>query len=62
MKLAKSIRTLLVITTLLFSLLTCYGQDDQSDLLVGKWTKAFNERTVTFTITSDKKYPGSECC
>jgi len=43
-------------TALLFSIVTCYGQDDPSDLLVGKWTKLLNERSVTFTISSDHKY------
>jgi len=56
MKSHKSISTLLVITTLLFSILTCYGQDDSSDLLVGKWTKLTQERTVTMTFTSDNKF------
>ena len=41
---------------LLFSVLTCYGQNDASDQVVGKWTKELNERTFTFTLTSDKKY------
>ena len=49
-------RTLLVMAALLFSVLTCYGQNDASDQVVGKWTKELNERTFTFTLTSDKKY------
>ena len=49
-------KTILVVTALLLSIVTCYGKDDPSDLLVGKWTKLFNERTVTFTITSDFKF------
>ena len=56
MKPAIYTRTLLVITALLFSILTCNGQDDPSDLLVGKWTKLLNERSVTFTLSSDNKY------
>ena len=56
MKSAIFTRTLLVITAVLFSILTCNGQDDPSDLLVGKWTKLFNERTVTFSISSDHKF------
>ena len=56
MKPAIYTRTLLVITALLFSILTCTGQDDPSDLLVGKWTKLLNERSVTFTLSSDNKY------
>jgi hypothetical protein len=50
------IRTLLVITASLFTILTCNGQDDPSDLVVGKWTKPSAERSVTFTITSDQKF------
>ena len=49
-------RTLLVAAALLFSVLTCYGQNDPSDQVVGKWTKELNERTFTFTLTSDNKY------
>jgi len=49
-------RALLVITVLLFSIMTCNGKDDPSDLLVGKWTKLLNERSVTFTISSDHKF------
>jgi hypothetical protein len=56
MKSAFKTRTLLLITALLFSILTCNGQDDPSALLVGKWSKQFNERAVTFTISSDNKY------
>jgi len=56
MKWAISKTTLLVITALLFSMVTCYGKQNPSDMLVGKWTKLFNERTVTFIIASDNKY------
>lgn len=56
MKSHKSIRTILMISTLLFSIVTSYGQDDSSDLIVGKWTKVSQQGTVTFTFTSDKKY------
>ena len=49
-------RTLLVAAVLLFSVLTCYGQNDPSDQVVGKWTKELNERTFTFNLTSDNKY------
>ncbi len=56
MKPAIYTKTLLVITALLFSILTCNGQDDPSDRVVGKWTKLLNERSVTFTLSSDKKY------
>jgi len=49
-------KALLVSTALLVSLLICYGQDDSSDQVVGTWTKLVNERTITFTLTSDQKY------
>lgn len=56
MKSAFYSRTLLLLAALLFSILTCNAKDDPSDQLVGKWTKLFNERTVTFTITAEDKY------
>lgn len=56
MKSAISFRSLLVLSGLFFSILICYGQEDPPDLPVGKWTKLFNERTVTFTIASDLKF------
>lgn len=49
-------RTILAVAVLFFSLLSCNGKDNPSDQLVGKWTKVFNERTVTFTIASDHKF------
>ncbi len=49
-------RTLLLTTAFLFSILTCNGQKGPSDQVVGAWTKTFNERSVTFTISSDQKY------
>ena len=56
MKSTNSTRTLLVITVLLFSIITCYGQNDSSDPVVGKWTKIMNERSISFTMMSDHKY------
>ena len=56
MKSNKSIGILLMISALLFSMGTCFGQDDSSDLIVGKWTKLSEQGTITFTFTSDKKY------
>ncbi len=56
MKSAKLLRTLLLTAAFLFSILTCKGQDAPSDQVVGTWTKSFNERSVTFTISSDLKY------
>ena len=49
-------KALLLISALFFSILTCNGQEDPSDQLVGKWTKLSNETTVTFVITSDNKW------
>jgi len=56
MRSTKSTRTALLITALLLSIGICNGQEAPSDLLVGKWTKKFNDRAVTFTISSDHKY------
>lgn len=53
MKSAETFRTLIVTAMLLFSVVSSYGQDDQSKLLVGKWTKASQDMTVTFTFTAD---------
>ena len=49
-------RTLFVTAALLFFIVNSYGQDDPSKLLVGKWTKVSQDRTVTFTFTADHKY------
>ena len=49
-------RTFLLASVLLFSVLSCFGQDDSSDQVVGTWTKSMNERTITFTLLSDGKY------
>ncbi len=56
MKSAIIFRTLLLTTAFLFSILTCKGQNDQSDQVVGTWTKSFNERSVAFTMSADLKY------
>jgi len=32
------------------------GQNAPSDQVVGEWTKELNGRTLTFTLTADKKY------
>ncbi len=56
MKSAILTRTLFAITALLFSTMTCNGKDDPSVSVVGKWTKLFNGRTVTFAISSDNKF------
>lgn len=56
MKSAIFSRTLLLAGIFLFSILSCHGQDDPFDQVVGTWTKTFNERAVTFTISSDLKY------
>ena len=49
-------RVLLLATAIFFSVLTCIGQSGPSDQVVGIWTKELNERTFTFTLTSDNKY------
>ena len=49
-------RTLLVATALFFSVLTCIGQDNPSEQVVGTWEKELNGRTFTFNLTSDNKY------
>ena len=56
MKSAFILRSLLLTTALLFSILTCKGQNDPTDQVVGTWTKSFNERSVTFTMSADHKY------
>jgi len=49
-------RALLLIAALLFSTVTCYGQDNPSNPLKGKWTKSMNELTASFVISSDNKW------
>lgn len=49
-------KTPLVIAALFISILTCYGQQEPSDLLEGKWTKNLNGRTITYTLLPDSKY------
>jgi hypothetical protein len=56
MKSASSTRTLLLIATMLFSILTCYGQNDPSDQVAGTWTKLLGERSITLTLSTDKKF------
>jgi hypothetical protein len=56
MKSTISIRALFAVSALFISILTIHGRDETPDLLVGKWTKSFDGRTVTFTIKSDQKY------
>lgn len=49
-------KTLLTTAAFLVSILICYGQDDPSDLLVGKWTKEMDGRTFTLNLLPDHKY------
>jgi len=49
-------RSFLFLTALFFTVLSCMGQNAPSDQVVGKWTKELNGRTITFTLTADKKY------
>ena len=48
-------RTLVIAAALLFSVLICNGQNDPSEQVAGKWIKEINGRTLTLTLTSDKK-------
>jgi hypothetical protein len=50
------LRTLLPIAALLFSITTCFGQDDPAQQLVGKWTKSNQGSTISFVMTSELKY------
>lgn len=56
MKSAIFSRALLIITALLLSNVTCFGQDDPSKLLMGKWTKSMNDVSASFIISSDQKW------
>jgi hypothetical protein len=56
MKSALFRRTFLVITALLISMLTCYGQDNPRDPVVGKWIKTMNGSSTSFDILSDNKW------
>ncbi len=49
-------KVLLILPLVLFSVLTCYGQDEQPDPLAGNWTKNFNGRTVTLSFSPDQKF------
>ena len=51
--LSKSVFALIAI---LFSTLSCLGQDDPSDKVAGTWIKTSDMGSVTFTISADKKY------
>ena len=48
-------RTLLLTAALLFSLLTCFGQNDQAKQLVGTWKKVIDVNTLTLTFSADNK-------
>lgn len=56
MKLTGFSRTFLVASALLFSIVTCMGQDKPSDQLEGTWIKSVNGGTVTFTISPEQKW------
>jgi hypothetical protein len=48
-------RTLLVTAALLFSLLSCFGQNDPAKQLAGIWKKVIDVNTVTLKIKADNK-------
>ena len=56
MKQAIFSRSLIAAAVLLFSIATCYGQDDPYDLVAGTWTKSMGERTIKFTLKKDHTY------
>jgi len=56
MKSTTAFRTFIVIAILFISGVTTFGQEDQSELLIGKWTKASQDRSITFTFTADNTY------
>jgi hypothetical protein len=49
-------RALSAITVLLFSVVTCFGQDNPGDPLMGKWTKSMNGASASFVISSDTEW------
>lgn len=49
-------RALLILSVILFSIASSFGQDEPAKLLVGEWTKDVNESTASFAISSDQKY------
>lgn len=56
MKSATAFRTFFILATLFIFVAGSFGQDDQSELLIGKWSKTSQDRTITFTFTADDKY------
>lgn len=49
-------RTVLALFAILFSTLTCLGQNDPADQIAGEWIKPSAMGSVTFTITADQKW------
>jgi hypothetical protein len=48
-------RTLLVAAALLFSILSCFGQNDPAEQVVGTWLKVVDVNKITMTLTDDNK-------
>ena len=49
-------RALLPIAALLFTITTCFAQDDAAKQLVGKWTRSSQGSTFSIVMTSDHSY------
>ena len=48
-------RTLLITAALLFSLITCFGQNDPAKQVVGTWKKVVDANEITITLKADNK-------
>lgn len=49
-------KSVLAVIAILFSTLTCLGQNDPSDKVAGTWIKTTDMGSVTLTISADKEY------
>lgn len=49
-------RIQVVTSVLIFACATSFGQGNLAKQLVGKWTRTFNEREVSFVMTAEQKY------
>jgi len=49
-------RTFLLASVFLFTILTCYGQNESSDQVVGTWIKSAGNGNISLVITADNKY------
>lgn len=55
MKLKKISKTLLVTSALLISVLSCFGQNDPAEHLVGSWIKLVDGNKISFNLKADNK-------